>query len=152
MYGRLLSAENHNILTGGDGYNQRDFAFERTVCSGGGGVTKTTQTLSYTQFMSNSGGNSSYAYYGGTFSSGTAFNLWAQGNLASGITYAVSTGTYQETRYQWDTPMNCTSTQVVIGKLVAKGVTRPPGGQFSWTEFGVANMCFPDPMVMMIDE
>lgn len=148
LYGRLLAAENNNIITGGDGYDRRDFAFERIVCSGGGGVTKTTQLLSYTQFMSNSGGNSSYVYYGGTFSSGAAFSVWAQSSLASGITYTASTGIYEQTHYQWNTPMNCNSTQVIIGKLIAKGVIRLPGGNhFSWSEFGISNMCYPDPPI-----
>jgi hypothetical protein len=150
LYGRLLSAENYPIVTGGDGYNQRDFAFERPNCSSAGsGVTKSTRTLSYTEFTALSGGNGSYAYYNGLFSSFGAFSLWAQSNLTSGITYAVGTGTYIETRYDWVTNINCNGTQVVIGKLVAKGVVQQANGTFTSTEYGISNMCYPDPFVLL---
>lgn len=148
LYGQMYSAETNNIITGNDGYARRDFAFEKIMCTGSPSVTKEETTMTYSQFVNTANGNTSYLFYQNNISYGMQFSMYVQTQLSTGTAqYNVSTMTYKNTSYNWNTDMSCSGTSLILGKLVAKGVVQQPNGTFTYTEFGIAPHCYKDPMV-----
>ena len=153
LFGRLISAgtETANIIiTGNEDYNQHSFAIQQPYCTGGGGgrVLKVTTTMSAATFNSISQYQDAYVAFQNFLSGANSFNLLA-GTISVGdiITLYSPPPIYQQTTYTLDgtQSMDCSQVRLVVGKLLAKGVTILPNGQYTWTEVGVANMCYPDP-------
>lgn len=150
LYGKLESAQTCILETGHEGIPSREFAFSQITCQGSGSISKEVTTQTYTDFNTLSNNNSTYGLFfnNGTFTSGSQFGMYALSHLITGVTYVVNptnaTVTYQQTKYTWNTPFNCTNNVLTAGKLVAKNVVQLQNGTFTYSEFGIAPLCYVD--------
>ncbi len=155
LYGKLESSSAGIMLSGDVGTENRDFAVQSPSCTGGpGSVVKTITSVPYTQFVSNSGGNSSFAMIAGNQTLGGAFDIWLNNNLEAGVIYNVGQVNYRLTRYDWAFNPNCNVLQIVAGKLVAKNVSVVNNSSgvpvYTCTEYGIADYCYEDQQVPIL--
>lgn len=152
LYGRLLSAGNNSvILTGGDSYNQRDFAFQVPTCSIG---SQSIETVSVVHTSVTQPANVTQATLNTALANAGIFDLLNQYDEVEVTVTTMPTTTTNATivrKYKNYQVMSCAGSKLALGKLVAKGVVvNLTTNAVTFTELGVATMCFADPMVTYV--
>jgi hypothetical protein len=151
LYGKLASSAPAGtmVITGGNDYNNREYAVEIPNCTSTYSITKSTQIIPYSLYTSLYGYNS-FLTVNGQGAPGGSFSVLLGASVYTGIPlFSVSTGTATVTNYSFNGSTSCTSSaRLIVGKLYAKGVQSHAGPNntvtFTYTELGIASMCTPD--------
>ncbi|MGL4597349.1 MAG: hypothetical protein ACRCYO_07475 [Bacteroidia bacterium] len=152
LYGKLASAGlGNNIVTGGDGYNGREYAVEIPNCMATYNISKTVELISDSLYTALYGGGS-FLVVNGQGATGGNINMTFNMAAIAGVgLFSITPGQTKVTHYDFNNSTSCTGTRLILGKLYAKGVVRHPGPNgtetFTFTELGIASMCLEDEFI-----
>lgn len=147
LYGDLFYADGKPIMSGN--IDSRVFTFQVFGCSGSGSViTKSTRTVSYTEYIAKSS-NNTFVFYENSVSNLASFLLNKSIELNIGeMKYSLSGGVLSHTvdTYRFGEGMiwNCDEAKVVTGKLI--GIKKGPNVY----DYAVANLCYEDSPIIII--